>query len=373
MQQEGRSDQAAGVRKAVKTCRSKQSLMRRLASAERQGLLDTSVLAASLQTCGYHRWWKALQEVMDLGARLQIPFNGIATSVLFRALLSCVQAFTVSPQRLSRRKTRAFRLARQVMGNFVPETAVDFNALLSSMCRLCDEIGSEESLAWADKEWQRFELLPFETNIVAFAARLQLLERHGRQQEVDQMLRKDLVGPELSPNVVVLGGLVNAAAINQDWQRAEKLWEYLVQLRHVKPNIPAHLAYAKAYMLAGKPCDAIRVVESALGDAGCAITCASDYKVAVEYTQNLVIVCHSLPTPTNLSKLTSTLQQNADLMKGSIPTSAKVWWQKLSQVADTLLHDATQLGLKDVLITSNATTYSVMKDWDNLRAGADYL
>ncbi|CAJ1389530.1 unnamed protein product [Effrenium voratum] len=370
--QVGRSEAAAPIRRAIKHCRSRKGLLDHLASASCKGLLDTSVLAASLQTCGNQQWWDTLKAVLALGREGQVPFNGIALCVLFRALVSCVRTFGVPPKPLSRRKEHALKLAKRALGDYVPVSEIDFNSLLSSMCRLCDEIGSAAALAWADEKWSISEGFGFRRDIVTYCTRLQLLERHGRQKEVDVILRNYLTGPDLSPNAVVLGGLVNAAATNCDWKRADKLWSYLVGRRHVEPHEPAYLAFAKAHLLSGKPAEAACIIEDMLAKG----FGADDYKVAVDYLQSLVVVAHSAPTPANLSKLTSALA-NADLVaaatRGNVPNSARVWWGSLSQVVDALQGGVLELRLKDVLVTSNAKEHSIMKDWENFQAGSAYL
>ena len=372
-EQVGRSEAAAPIRRAIKHCRSRKELLDHLASASCKGLLDTSVLAASLQTCGNRRWWGTLKGVLAFGRECQVPFNGIALCVLFRALASCVHTYDVAPKPLSRWKQHALKEAKRALGDYVPVSEIDSNSLLSSMCRLCDEIGSPAAVAWADEKWRMFEGFGFRRNIVACCTRLQLLERHGRQKEVDVILRNDLTGPDLSPNAVVLGGLVNAAAKNCDWKRAEKLWSYLVGRRHVEPQEPAFLAFAKAHLLSGKPAEAACIIEDMLAKG----FGADNYKVAVDYLQSLVIVAHSAPTPANLSKLTSVLQANADLMAavtaGNVPNSARVWWRSLSQVVDALQGGVLELRLQDVLVTSNSKEHSIMKDWENYPAGKAYL
>ena len=232
---------------------------------------------------------------------------------------------------LSRQKERALQLAQEALRGYAPKSQMDCNSLLSSLCRLCDELGSEEALTWADEQWQLFKQLGFDRNIVAYCTRLQLLERHGRRDEVDQVLCSELVGQDLSPNTVVLGSLMNAAAGNQDSKGAEELWAYLVQERHVEPSEPAYAAFAKSYLLSRRPAQTACVIESMLGKG----FGSQNYKVAVDYLQSLVIVCHASSTPANLSKLKSALHANADLMTGKsagkVPKSAKIWWQKLSR------------------------------------------
>ena len=314
-----------------------------------------------------------LKDTLELCAECKVPFNGIALCVLFRAMTSCLQTYSVPLQTLSRRKDNALQVAKHAFGDYKPVSHIDSNSLLSSICRLCDEIGSASALRWADEKWRLFENSGFGTNIVAYCTRLQLLEGHGKQQEVDQMLRKELVGQDLSPNVVVLGGLMNAAAKNRDWPRAKQLWAYLVQERHVEPQEPAFLAFAKAHLLSGKPIEAACIIEDMLSRG----YGRDNYKVAVDYLQCLAIAAHSSPTRCNLANLTSALQANADLMSAAdlrqVPKSARAWWRILSEVAESLNRDASQLRLKDVLVTSNARLHSVMQHWENFEAGSAYL
>ena len=120
-----RSEQAATTRRMIKACRKEKKLKLLIASAEAAGLVDTSVLTAGLQTCGYQCWWDMLLWVLKTGERLQIPFNPITLSVLFKAMVCCFGASSVQAGSLLRRKESALHIARRVFGQVAPETELE--------------------------------------------------------------------------------------------------------------------------------------------------------------------------------------------------------------------------------------------------------
>ena len=78
-----------------------------------------------------------------------------------------------------------------------------------------------------------------------------LLESRGYQQRVHKRLEKTVQQGKLSLNEVVLGSLVNAAARNFDWQRADRLW----QLHGVRPKVICHTALECLQQLSVSPED----------------------------------------------------------------------------------------------------------------------
>ena len=185
-----RGEGSANLRRQIKTCKSEKQLRQHAASAEDKGAFDTSVLAASVQKCGYSLWWDMLLDILETGKRLCVPFNTIALSALFKALVSCLQAYHLSKEELSERAAVAFKIAMPMFDKFPAETELEFNALLASAERLLDEIGTVEALECADRLWKRADNSTFSKTIVAYTVRLRFLERHGKHEEVDSILER---------------------------------------------------------------------------------------------------------------------------------------------------------------------------------------
>ena len=57
----------------------------------------------------------------------------------------------------------------------------------------------------------------------------------------------------LSPDEVLLGGLLQEAAAHFNWKRADDIWQLFQTQHQVKPNFLTYTAYAKAHLLAGRP------------------------------------------------------------------------------------------------------------------------
>ena len=345
-----RGEGSAQLRRRIDASKTEQQLRRHLAAAEAQELFDSSVLGASVQKCGYCLWWDMLLEVLDIGERLRIPCDPVFLSSLFKALVCCLQAHYLSAKELLNRKTAAFKIAEPMFDKIPPKTELDSNIRLASALRLLYEIDTPIAHARAARLWQRSEQSPFSQNIVAYAVRLQLLELVGHHHEVDDILQKKLVGKDLSPNIVVLGGLLNTCAKCKDWKRADRLWKYLVEKRGVKAKVPQYSAYAKAHLLCGRPADTVRIICGMVAQGIGPL----DYKVAVEFLQAQVLVCHCSPSTANKSALSVALKEYAHLVKDAVPKSARLAWQRLSNVATALLSDSSQSRLADVLVTSQA-------------------
>ena len=367
--QKHRSEKAAKMRRAIKACRTEKNLKQLFTSAEAAGLVDTSVLTAGLQTCGYKFWWDMLLWLLKTGEKLQVPVNPITLSVLFKAMVCCFQASGVQAGSLLRRKASALHIARHVFSEVAPETELEYNALLASVTRLLDEIGTTAALTWADELWLQPTKQEFRTNIVTYTVRLQLLEQHGRKKQVDELLRTGLKGGRLEPDVVLLGGLINAAARNRDWRRADELWRHLVTRRKVQANVPAFTAYAKAHLLCGRPAMTVQIIEDMVQHSVGRL----DYKVSEMYLQSLLILCHSSPTPETKSQLSAASQEHERLVTVNVPRSFKECWKQLSGVITTCLSDPAKLRLRDILITRLVRKESIMKDWDNFSACSLYL
>ena len=187
--------------------------------------------------------------------------------------------------------------------------------MLASVTRLLHEIGTANALTWADELWLQPTQQEFCKNIVTYTVRLQLLEQHGRQKQVDELLQTDLKGGGLEPDVVLLGGLINAAARARDWRRADELWRQLVARRNVKANVPAFTAYAKAHLLCGRPASTVQII----GDMIQHNVGRLDYKVSEMCLQSLLILCHSSPTPENKSRLSAATQEHKRLVTLNVP------------------------------------------------------
>ena len=190
---------------------------------------------------------------------------------------------------------------------------------------------------------------------------------HGRHTEVDAILKLCLQR-NLDLNAVVLGTLMEATAARVDPKRADALWEALVHTSQVEPNFLVYTAYAKVHLLSGQPQNAVSIIDELMQEGKVQM----DYKLAVDYLQALLIVCHSSLSSAHMTSLHQFLDKGARIVARKSAESGKQQWKTLEVLSQKLLANPKSLRFKDLLSTRTANQ-SLMQDWENHPAAANYL
>eukprot|EP00928_Gymnodinium_smaydae_P059701 TRINITY_DN43103_c0_g1_i1.p1 TRINITY_DN43103_c0_g1~~TRINITY_DN43103_c0_g1_i1.p1 ORF type:complete len:126 (+),score=11.34 TRINITY_DN43103_c0_g1_i1:38-379(+) len=99
------------------------------------------------------------------------------------------------------------------------------------------------------------------------------------------------------------------------------------------------------------------------------MTCSS-VKV---HLQALLVVCHSLPSVSNMAKLRETANFGQHIIDKQASNHATSEWRQMVGVGHRICHDVESVGLKDVLVEWKARTKSVMRHWPNHSGGSNYL
>ena len=181
-----------------------------------------------------------------------IAIHCIGNNMLLHALTSCLKCKKTSLATMESRKQEALDIAKHAWRRPPPTTVADFNYGLSSALRLCSLIGSDSAYAWADDIWKESELQPSPKTFITYAARTCLCEQRCEYQAVSDLLMQT-ARQRLSPDEVLLGGLLQEAAAHFNWKRADDIWQLFQTQHQVKPNFLTYTAYAKAHLLAGRP------------------------------------------------------------------------------------------------------------------------
>lgn len=363
----GRGEKTAKMRMQLKKSRSSRQLLKLFHNALQDGKVDASVVGAALQRCGQGLWWNALIKIRKLQEQHGIVLHCIEHNIFNHALASCLKCRKCTASQMNIRKAKAFRVAREIWGHPVPSNAADFNCALSSAFQVCARAGSSEAFTWADELWTWSEGQPFEKSMVTYTARMFVYEMQGRHTEVDATLKLCLQR-NLDLNAVVLGTLMEATAARVDPKRADALWEALVHPSQVEPNFLVYTAYAKVHLLSGQPQNAVSIIDELMqerkGDM--------DYKLAVDYLQALLIMCHSSLSSAHMTSLHQFLDKGATIVARKSAKSGKQNWKSLKVLSQKLLSSPENLCFKDLLVTSTASQ-SLMQDWENYQAGTNYL
>lgn len=129
-----------------------------------------------------------------------------------------------------------------------------------------------------------------------------------------------------------------------------------------------YTAYAKVHLLSGQPQNAVSIIDELMqerkGDM--------DYKLAVDYLQALLIMCHSSLSSAHMTSLHQFLDKGATIVARKSAKSGKQNWKSLKMLSQKLLSSPENLCFKDLLVTSTASQ-SLMQDWENYQAGTNYL
>ena len=357
----GRGANTTSVRARLKKAKSPSSLQEIFQNAVERDLVDASVFGAAMQLCGQNLWWEALLWLHQQKEQLSISFFCIQQSICLNSLACCLKCDRrqIPSRKLLKRKTLALELAKRVFEERQPQTTYEFNCLLSASLKLCRMAGTREAMSWSEELLHWSQGQSFAKTIVSYATMLLILEQQERVEEVDDILTIQLEKEDLEPNEVVLGGLLDCQAGRSNWQRADKLWDMLVQTMRVQPNSLAYNAYAKVHFNAGRPDVAVNILDEMFK------TCVgqASYRHAVDYLQYVVIMYYASPCTANKLRLVNHMALWSAAVAKESSKSGKLYWRKLTFAAEKILADPKAVAFSDLLVTPPAREDSVMKDW----------
>lgn len=337
-----------------------------LLTATQHAEVDSSVFGAAMQKCGHQRWWDTLLEVYTIQCRMDIPLSRIQRCIYLAALGNCLKDRSISCRKMNERKVKGLLLGKQIwQGMSVPDEATEYNAALSAAISLCAAVG-EAALPWAS-EISEFPS-HFQKTQFVYNPLLSLYEQAGHHLKVEELL-KEMVSKSQPPNMITLGELMTAAG--RDWNRAEQLWNHLVDELKVTPNVICYVAYAKVSILAGRPFGAMRILDKMWNEG---LGGDNNNNAAVVYLQALLIAYHSDP-----SRFSARLSRYLEEARGTIGPSMKSagqqmkgQWSQMTSLGHSLLSCPMTVKFRDLLVYENAKQ-GEMKNWKDHLANSKYL
>jgi len=197
------------LRAKLKASKTPKELMSHLHQACKKSQVDQSVFGAAMQTCKARNWWETLLEVHDLRCQNNdLKMGFMESSMFIDALFACLKSLKnnyESEATLSARQRQALTLAKQTWRNLPPPlNETNVHAAQGSAWKLCLAIGplafpyGMEVLAWSKTK-------KYSKDIISYTALLSFFEQNGRQETVDEMLRKAVAVDKLTLDEVVLG------------------------------------------------------------------------------------------------------------------------------------------------------------------------
>ena len=367
---ERRSPRATELRLRLKKCYSSKLLLDLLQAACDAGSVDISIFSAAVQRCGQSRWWRPLQDVLQMQQKAQTKSDSVHVSSVLTALATCLRRegkFGV----VAARAQAALKVGQEVVEEYqeLVTTESDCNILLTAVFKLCSQIADAGSRQWALNIWEWSHAESFEKDDLTWAAFLTLSEQFGDESLVDRHFRNGLSHKaSWIENPVLLGGLLNAAANRCSAARADAIWDNFCSAE-LRPNMICYSAYSKAHMMAGSPMRAVEIID----DMEMQKVATMNSNIAVNYGQCLLVVCHSSTSPSNRQKLLDFIARGDKIMAKDGRGNSKNEWQKINENAGKLLANAKSVQLQDLLSEWKARTLSVMKDWENCHADTKYL
>ena len=368
---EGRSDAAGKFRRSFKHCSSWQEVMDLVETAKIEGKLEASVFSAAMQTCGNKGWWEGLLELRRVQQEEDVTLCPVGRSIALTALTHCLKLehkHRVVPERVP----IALKIAKEYWGEAGPARDVQhINIVLSSALKLATHLDCRAAKQWGLELWREFQHDAFDKHQITLSTYMCFLEQYQRSDEVDAFLQSqdDVVSKAI--DVVLLSSLLNCAASRRDWLRAETLWEAFMK-RKVIPNIIAHNSRAKVHLLGGRPGKVLEIYDNALAVTDFVRAMRDDFRVAVQYAQALLVLCHSSLDPSAVRRLREFL--SLSVQKGPPgPKSFREVLLSMKSIGDKLVRAPHKVLLHDVLLDVNTREQSVMAKWEDFRAGSNYL
>lgn len=357
----GRSKHTAKQRESMQWSKSIEELLQNLGSAIDTHRVDASVFGAAMQRCGQSRWWDALLTVRMLQKSSGMSLFYVQRNTYLAALRKSVRkegGFGV----VLERQQKAVALGKQVWEEVRP--TADDTIGLNAALHLCAAGIKIEGLEWAEELWQWAKAKGLPLTNESYSAFALVLEGCQLSDRVDEILAKH--AEVWAPDCVALGQLVNSAAEQRNWRRAEELWTRLVVERKVTPHTLAYGARAKAHLLCGRPAAAAHVIDEMLG---CEM--ALPPEIAESHVQCLLIAYHSSLEENDFRRLGQALSRGEPVI-----SKASLWqrktWTKMKHVMSQLRENPQSLHLRDVLVEWKAQQ-SEMSKWQRKCAGSRYL
>jgi len=355
-----RSDQNSHYRVCIPNSKSPRQLLQHVQEAIKCGHVDASVISVAMKRCGGARWWDALVQVRDMQKNAGVPSDVILQSIFLTALAACcrgVRGFDV----VRGRCTRILMLGKQVWTEASPNLLS-----LTSALKLCMAVEDLRGFEWAEVLWFWAGKEGHQSHWMAYMLYVQILATYKYPERVDELLL-ELKSIDFEGSMDhLLASLIDIAGKHHECERADELWHRFADM-HVAPNSIAYAAWAKAHLLCGRPDVAASKLDEMLRKG-----LTMDGRQAVEHAQQLLVTYHSSLSPSDLDRLLSALARGKALLKKS-SREVRQNWQRIQDAAQRLQSSSLTLHLQDVLIDWKSRTQSVMKDWDNYRAGSHYL
>ena len=365
----GRSQGAARLRQRIKDSKSWKGLRDLVKGGIEEGLGEASVFGAAVQTCGNRGWWEGFLELHQLcedeGMKLDVVQRNIALDALSH-LLKPEGKYGIDRERAF----VALEMAKWYWEEVAPaQDTANFNIGLCSSLKLATCLDFHDARIWALSLWSEAHQAKFRKTHITYSAYIRFLEHYQQYHEVDALLQSTNRNVSRALNCVLLGSLLDCSAARGDWQRAEALWEFFMQ-KKVQPNIMCQNTRAKVYLLAGQPAKACAVYENT--HTSSIKSMRQDFRVANDYAQAWLILCHSSLAPDAIARLKEFLKRSLKKApKGN--RSIRERLEKMKEVADKLSLKPEELKMRDILIDWKARELSVMAKWKNFKAGAQYL
>ena len=139
----------------------------------------------------------------------------------------------------------------------------------------------------------------------------------------------------------------------------------------MQANLFCFLARAKGHLLAGRPCAVMHILHK--GMEVCGLSFRENGRVVQEYSQSLLIVCHSSLDSAYLQHLRAVLDRGLFSVEEQTSASTRADLQRMKSVAMRLLSEPHDVRFHDLLIEWKAKQQSIMAGWDNFCAGTCYL
>eukprot|EP00929_Paragymnodinium_shiwhaense_P104703 TRINITY_DN69352_c0_g1_i2.p1 TRINITY_DN69352_c0_g1~~TRINITY_DN69352_c0_g1_i2.p1 ORF type:complete len:479 (-),score=21.87 TRINITY_DN69352_c0_g1_i2:330-1766(-) len=359
-----RSAAASAVRAGLKHATTPKQVWTYLDEAFEKSLVEPSVFGAAMQRCGEQRWWDVLLAIRDRQRQEDVQLGDVERNIFLTAL-SCSVKLRGSGKLVDERRRRLVEVGRS-MWKEVPKSrdARTFNSALSSCFRLCQLASTRQGLRWAVEVWEWSEHQPFPRNCISHHTYVCTMESYSEHATVESLLSQH----DLEKDEVMFGGLINCAAEQHDWRRADWFWQTMGQVG-VQPNFLVVSAYAKAHLLAGRCLQAASIIEDHLKEDESIL----NDKLVTDYIQALVVCCHSSAMPAAIERLQAGVNLCAGLVSADSSRTVQTSWKSLVRVSHQLTRDASQFTLHDVLVTHKGWHQSEMRNWPAFSAGTQYL
>ncbi|CAK9080832.1 unnamed protein product, partial [Durusdinium trenchii] len=271
-------------------------LSRALRATSMDGHVDRHVFGAALRRCEQGRWWDGVQEVRRLQVAHGVEMDEVGLGIYLTALARCGRTAADTPVTQKKLLADARRAWEEFTGHFA--TLDQGRILLNSALHVCSvstTCAGEEALGWAEELWSWAFKHGIQPNQVNYETFLTVLSKCGKHERVDEMLRQ-MEDHARCPSPVLLAALVHVAGEQRNAERAEALWQRMLEMGTV-PNVLALAARAKAHLLSGNVKACAEILESA--DTAALV---ANYKMSEMLVQARAVIYHaSLATPDQAS------------------------------------------------------------------------